>query len=488
MNPDATPRTRGETFRARLDVYERLIRLDKPIGTLLLLWPTLSALWIASWGYATARLVVIFVMGTLLMRSAGCAFNDWADRGFDAHVKRTAQRPLAAGEIPPVEALAVAAALALCAFVFVLATNTTTILMSLPAVAIAIVYPFTKRFFALPQAFLGLAFSFGIPMAYASVYNMVPPLAWWLLGLNAFWVMAYDTEYAMVDRDDDVRLGLRTSAIAFGRLRRGRGDALLCGLPRRDGVCRHVLECGAVLLRGAHRRARLCAVALLAHPDPRPRALLPGVPAQPLARAGGVRRHCPRLRGAQRRVAAQFLAAVAEERRPVNGTAAAQSGRKRGLPPVLALDTCVLLLGSFPSEASLAARQYYAHPRNHFWPLVGALVGAPLALMPYRKRLSTLRTNRVGLWDAIVACERRGSLDGAIRNAERGDIARVRRAAPAVALVCFNGKTAARAERAWHEAGYATLVLPSSSPAYTLPFATKLAAWSAIADVLRGDG
>jgi 4-hydroxybenzoate polyprenyltransferase len=213
----SAPRTREERLRARLDAYERLIRLDKPVGTLLLLWPTLSALWIASWGYAEIRLVVIFCMGTLLMRSAGCAFNDWADRGFDAQVKRTAQRPLATGEIPAVEALAVAATLAFCAFVFVLATNTTTILMSLPAVVIAIVYPFTKRFFALPQAFLGLAFSFGIPMAYASVYNMVPPLAWWLLGLNAFWVMAYDTEYAMVDRDDDEKLGLRTSAIAFGR-------------------------------------------------------------------------------------------------------------------------------------------------------------------------------------------------------------------------------------------------------------------------------
>ena len=213
----AAPRTRQQAILARLDAYERLVRLDKPIGTLLLLWPTLSALWIASWGYAQLRLVLIFAMGTLLMRSAGCAFNDWADRGFDPYVQRTARRPLAAGEIPPWEALAVAAALAFCAFLFVLATNVTTILMSLPAVAIAIIYPFLKRFFVLPQAFLGLAFSFGIPMAYAAVYDLVPPLGWWLLVLNAFWVMAYDTEYAMVDRDDDLRLGLRTSAIAFGR-------------------------------------------------------------------------------------------------------------------------------------------------------------------------------------------------------------------------------------------------------------------------------
>jgi 4-hydroxybenzoate polyprenyltransferase len=210
------PRARWDRVRARLDSYERLIRLDKPIGTLLLLWPTLSALWIASWGRPPLRLVLVFVVGTLLMRSAGCAFNDWADRGFDVYVKRTALRPLAAGEIPPWEALVVAATLAFCAFLFVLTTNVTTILMAWPAIAIAIVYPFMKRFFVLPQAFLGLAFSFGIPMAYAAVYDSVPPIAWWLLVLNAFWVMAYDTEYAMVDRDDDLRLGLRTSAIAFG--------------------------------------------------------------------------------------------------------------------------------------------------------------------------------------------------------------------------------------------------------------------------------
>ncbi len=213
----SVPMTREQALRARLDAYERLVRLDKPIGTLLLLWPTMSALWIAVFGRPPVHLIVIFAMGTLLMRSAGCAFNDWADRGFDAFVKRTEKRPLAAGEIPHREALAVAAALAFCAFLLVLPTNVTTIMMSAPAVAIAMIYPFLKRFFVLPQAFLGLAFSFGIPMAYAAVYDAVPLLAWWLLALNAFWVMAYDTEYAMVDRDDDVKLGLRTSAIAFGR-------------------------------------------------------------------------------------------------------------------------------------------------------------------------------------------------------------------------------------------------------------------------------
>ena len=206
------------TLRERIDAYEKLLRLDKPIGTLLLLWPTLSALWLASFGYPTGSLNVVFVVGTLLMRSAGCAFNDWADRDYDAHVQRTAQRPLATRVIAPAEALVLGAVIALAAFVMVvLATNRATVLWSFPALAIAMAYPFFKRFFAIPQAVLGVAFSFGIPMAYASVYNGVPPLAWLLLGLNFFWVMAYDTEYAMVDRDDDLRLGLRTSAIAFGR-------------------------------------------------------------------------------------------------------------------------------------------------------------------------------------------------------------------------------------------------------------------------------
>src|SRR3982751_693595 len=195
---------------ARIDAYERLRRLDKPIGIALLLWPTLSALWLAAYGAPSASLIVIFVLGTILMRSAGCAVNDWADRRFDAHVERTARRPLATGEILPWEALAVGAALALLAFLLVLATNRTTILLSIPALVITAAYPFFKRFFALPQAFLGIAFSFGIPMAYTAVLDRVPPIAWWLLLLNLFWVMAYDTEYAMVDRDDDAKLGLRT--------------------------------------------------------------------------------------------------------------------------------------------------------------------------------------------------------------------------------------------------------------------------------------
>jgi 4-hydroxybenzoate polyprenyltransferase len=205
------------TWRARLDAYEHLLRLDKPIGTLLLLWPTLSALWLATFGRPPVSLIVVFVMGTWLMRSAGCALNDWADRDFDAHVKRTAHRPLAARIIAPWEALVLGAVLALCAFGFVLTTTRAAILWSFPALAIAIAYPFFKRFFAFPQAFLGIAFSFGIPMAYAAVYNGVPPLAWALLGLNLLWVIAYDTEYAMVDRDDDTRIGIRTSALTLGR-------------------------------------------------------------------------------------------------------------------------------------------------------------------------------------------------------------------------------------------------------------------------------
>jgi 4-hydroxybenzoate polyprenyltransferase len=202
----------------RIDAYERLVRLDKPIGILLLLWPTLSALWIAERGRPGLTLVLAFILGTIVMRCAGCAFNDWADRRFDAHVKRTAGRPLPRGEIAPWEALLVAAGFALAGFLLVVVvTNRMTILLSFAALAIAIAYPFFKRFFALPQAFLGIAFSFGIPMAFAAAKGNVPALGWWLFAINLVWVIAYDTEYAMVDRDDDIRLGLRTSALTFGR-------------------------------------------------------------------------------------------------------------------------------------------------------------------------------------------------------------------------------------------------------------------------------
>ena len=199
----------------RLVLYAKLVRLDKPIGTLLLLWPTLWALWIAAAGQPSAELIFIFSLGTLLMRSAGCAINDYADRDFDLHVERTQNRPLTAGKISTKEALAVAGVLALLAFLLVLQTNALTIALSFPALFIAASYPYTKRFFAIPQAYLGVAFGFGIPMAFAAQTGTVPALAWIMLLANIFWAIAYDTEYAMVDRNDDVKLGLNTSAILF---------------------------------------------------------------------------------------------------------------------------------------------------------------------------------------------------------------------------------------------------------------------------------
>ena len=201
----------------RLDAYERLLRLDKPIGILLLLWPTLWGVWIAADGRPNLLVLWIFVFGTVLMRSAGCAVNDFADRDFDGEVARTSTRPLARREIRAWEALAVAAVLALCAFAMVWVLNPLTIQLSVAALAIAVVYPFTKRFFWIPQAVLGIAFGFGIPMAFAAIRAEVPPLAWALLAANALWTIAYDTEYAMVDRDDDMRIGIRTSALFFGR-------------------------------------------------------------------------------------------------------------------------------------------------------------------------------------------------------------------------------------------------------------------------------
>ena len=201
----------------RFDAYERLVRLDKPIGSLLLLWPTLWALCLAGRGWPRWDDLLIFVLGTLLMRSAGCAINDFADRGFDAGVERTRDRPLASGEIEPWEALAVGAFFAVAAFGLVLFLNALAIGLSFAALALAIVYPFTKRFFKLPQAWLGITFSFGVPMAYAALRNGLPLECWWLMAATFFWIMAYDTEYAMVDREDDLRTGMHTSAILFGR-------------------------------------------------------------------------------------------------------------------------------------------------------------------------------------------------------------------------------------------------------------------------------
>ncbi len=220
MNTAAAP--------TRLPLYLSLIRWDRPAGSYLLLWPTLGALWIAAGGFPGWHLLGVFTLGTFLMRSAGCAVNDVADRDFDRHVKRTAQRPVTSGALGSGEALLLGAGLALAAFALVLTTNAATVAWSFAALAVTVFYPFTKRFFAMPQAVLGVAFSFGIPMAFAAVrggdswdwsavHGAVPPLAWWLLLGNLFWVLAYDTEYAMVDRDDDLKIGIKTSAITLGR-------------------------------------------------------------------------------------------------------------------------------------------------------------------------------------------------------------------------------------------------------------------------------
>jgi len=201
----------------RLNLYLDLIRWNRPAGWLLLLWPTLAALWVAAGGFPGWHLLAVFTLGTILMRSAGCCINDVADREFDKHVKRTAQRPITSGKVGVKEALAVGAVLALAAFGLVLTTNAVTIAWSFAALAVTLVYPYAKRFVSMPQAVLGVAFSFGIPMAFAATRGDIPPLAWGLLLGNLFWVLAYDTEYAMVDRDDDLKIGMKTSAITLGR-------------------------------------------------------------------------------------------------------------------------------------------------------------------------------------------------------------------------------------------------------------------------------
>jgi 4-hydroxybenzoate polyprenyltransferase len=204
-------------MREKISLYLDLIRWNRPAGWLLLLWPTLSALWVASGGFPGWHLLAVFTLGTILMRSAGCCLNDVADRDFDKHVKRTAERPVTSGRIGVKEALLLGAVLALIAFMLVLTLRTETIAWSFAAMAVAVAYPYAKRFVAMPQAVLGVAFSFGIPMAFASVTGEVPSIAWALLLGNLFWVLAYDTEYAMVDRDDDLRIGMKTSAITLGQ-------------------------------------------------------------------------------------------------------------------------------------------------------------------------------------------------------------------------------------------------------------------------------
>ena len=204
-------------MREKICLYLDLIRWNRPAGWLLLLWPTLSALWVASSGFPGWHLLVVFTLGTILMRSAGCCLNDVADRDFDKHVKRTAERPVTSGRIGVKEALILGAVLAMLAFGLVLTLRPETMAWSFAAMAVAVAYPYAKRFVAMPQAVLGVAFSFGIPMAFAAVTGEVPSIAWALLLGNLFWVLAYDTEYAMVDRDDDLRIGMKTSAITLGQ-------------------------------------------------------------------------------------------------------------------------------------------------------------------------------------------------------------------------------------------------------------------------------
>ena len=203
--------------RSRFSLYLDLIRWNRPAGWLVLIWPTLSALWVAAGGFPGWHLLAVFVLGTILMRSAGCCINDVADRDFDRHVKRTAQRPITSGQVSVKEALALGAVLALVSLGLVLTTNWAAVAWSVPALLVTILYPFTKRFFAMPQAVLGIAFNFGIVIAFAAVRGEVPAMAWLLWLGNLFWVLAYDPEYAMVDRDDDLKIGMKTSAITLGR-------------------------------------------------------------------------------------------------------------------------------------------------------------------------------------------------------------------------------------------------------------------------------
>ncbi len=260
------------TLAKRMNAYERLMRLDKPVGALLLLWPTLWAVWIAAYGRPALDFIFIFVTGTFLMRSAGCAMNDWADRDFDGRVARTRDRPLAAREITPDEALLVAAVPAAIAFCLVLFLNPFAILLSVAALAIACAYPFAKRFVPLPQLGLSIAFSLGIPLAFAAIRNELPWECWALFAANACYAFAYDTEYAMVDRDDDLKVGIRSSAITLGRLDVA---AVMASYGLMIGILAWIGIALRLAWRGGHDALPLCA-------DPRAfaRRLLPGVPAQ----------------------------------------------------------------------------------------------------------------------------------------------------------------------------------------------------------------
>ena len=224
MNSAEYP-ARSRAWRTRLGHYWRLVRADRPIGIYLLLWPALWALWMAAGGIPPWWTLLVFVLGTVLMRSAGCAINDYADRDFDGHVKRTAQRPLATGQVSPREALAVFLVLSLLAFGLVLTLNARTIAYSFVAVLLAASYPFMKRFTHMPQLVLGVAFGWAVPMAFTALQDQTPPLAWVLFAATVIWALIYDTMYAMVDREDDLEIGIKSTAILFGRQ-----DRLIIGL------------------------------------------------------------------------------------------------------------------------------------------------------------------------------------------------------------------------------------------------------------------
>jgi 4-hydroxybenzoate polyprenyltransferase len=266
-----------------INEYVQLTRLDRPIGIWLLLWPTLWGLWIAGRGRPSARLFIIFVVGTVLMRSAGCAVNDYADRRFDPHVERTKKRPLAAGRITPTEALVLFAALALTALALVLQLNNLTLLFALAGAALAVSYPFVKRFLSVPQMYLGVTFGWGIPMSFAAQLDGVPRVAWLLLLANMLWVTVYDTIYAMVDRNDDLKIGVRSTAILFGdsdrqaHHRDPAGDDVIGALPGR----RHDSH-GALVLRRTHFCRAILHLPLVAHPRSGKAGLLPRLPKQPL--------------------------------------------------------------------------------------------------------------------------------------------------------------------------------------------------------------
>jgi 4-hydroxybenzoate polyprenyltransferase len=280
------------TLTERLTEYEKLMRLDKPIGILLLAWPTLWGLWLSSVGSPDVIVLWVFIIGVVLMRSAGCVVNDYADRHFDPHVERTKNRPLAAGRISEKEALILAAVLALTAFLLILPLeNMLLIQLSVAAAFLAASYPYTKRFLAIPQAYLGIAFGFGIPMAYAAQLEAVPAIAWILMAANVFWAIAYDTEYAMVDRADDLKIGIKTSAITFGRF--DIAAIMLCygitlALLGYVGWQLHLYW--PYYLGLGYRRRHRC---LSLHLDQRSSAgqVFQGIPAQQLVWRGGIRRH-----------------------------------------------------------------------------------------------------------------------------------------------------------------------------------------------------